>query len=498
MVNDKGRLVIVSNRLPVVLKKEGGCWKQSLPSAGGLVTALNPVLKSRGGAWIGWPGTTEKQDFTKLFRSLSKETGYSLHSVHLTPSEKKNYYDGFSNEIIWPLFHTFETRCNFNPKYWETYRKVNRKFAEAVAEYTTPDDYVWVQDYHLMEVGHYLKEMKEKRKLGFFLHIPFPAPDSFMKLPWREEVLHGLLEYDLIGVQTANDYCNLVEVLRRIAPNGLKISGRGSVREITIGNRSVRLGVFPISIDTKNFVDVAEQKEVTKRSASFHEEFPNQKIILGVDRLDYTKGIPEKIEAYWTALKKYPELRGKICLVQVAVPSRRGVKEYDDLKVRIEQLVSQVNGELGVPGWTPIHYYFRGLSSKQLIAYYRASEIAFVAPLRDGMNLVSKEYVICKLRGNGVLILSEFAGSAAELKNGAILVNPYDTNGMADAIYQAYTMPPQERKNRVKKMRSLITRNDIYHWVDSFLENAMFSTLEIEMQVEKMLPSIPVSNKIKL
>ncbi len=491
MERKTSRLVVVSNRLPLILKPEARGFKKTHPGAGGLVTALNPIMKQNGGAWIGWPGLADGHGTARNLEPIGKDAGYTLHPVALTEEEKKGYYDGFANAIIWPLFHSFETRCNFKSEYWDIYKRVNLKFAEEVAAVTTEDDYVWVQDYHLMGVGHYLKrQLHEKRKLGFFLHIPFPPADVFCKLPWRAEVLQGLLEYDLLGVQTMNDFRNLLEAFRRVQNKGVKITGKGALRDLVFDDRTVRVGVFPISIDYKHFVSLSSSPEMSLRSESFQAEFPGQKILLGVDRLDYTKGIPERIEAYWAALKKHPEMRGKICFVQVVVPSRSGVEEYEKIKQHVEQLVSQVNGELGVPGWTPIHYFYRALPRSQLVAYLRAADIAIVTPLRDGMNLISKEYCACNLKKNGVLILSEFAGSAAELKVGALLVNPYDLKAMSEAIYKAYRMPLHERQKRMEKLQAILSHNDIYHWLSSFMEGVYAEQPDLATHVEELVPRI--------
>ena len=438
MLNDNLRLIIASNRLPISIRKKNNEWAVSTGS-GGLVTALNPILKKHGGKWVGWLGTSEEGEIAPVLKQAEKDMGYSLCPVQLSENEVNNYYFGFSNEILWPLFHSLETRCNFKPIYWQAYSNVNQKFAQSLAENSTESDFIWVHDYHLMEVAYHLKKMGKKRKTGFFLHIPFPPPDIFLKLPWRCEILQSLLEYDLIGVHTANDQRNLVEAIRRIRPVAAKVNNGKSIKTVTLNDREVKIGVFPISIDFETFASLAANQTVAERSWFFHEEFPNQKIILSTDRLDYTKGIPERIMAFRNALERYPEMHGKATLVQVVVPSRVEVSEYEKLKTEIERQIGETNGQFGIPGWTPVHYYYRNLPHDKLAAYYRASEIALVTSLRDGMNLVAKEYVACNLEENGVLILSEFTGAAAELGKGALLINPYNIERTADAIYQAFT-----------------------------------------------------------
>lgn len=464
-------LIIAANRLPISLKRKNGDWQVST-GAGGLVSALSPLLKKYNGKWIGWLGTTEKGDYSQVLKETERDLGYSLCPVHLSDHDVNDYYFGFSNEILWPLFHCFETRCNFKPEYWQAYSDVNRKFAAAIAEQSSEEDFVWVQDYHLMEVAYHLKQLGHKRQTGFFLHIPFPPPDIFFKLPRRSEILESLLEFDLIGVHTENDQRNLIESIRRLKPEIAKIHGNKGLKSIEIGNRLIKIGVFPISIDYEYLVSLAGSPQVTRQSRLFHEKFPDQKVILSTDRLDYTKGIPERIMAFRNALQRYPEMHNKVTLVQVVVPSRTEVHEYEKLKAEIEQQISETNGKFGKPGWTPVQYYFRNLSIDKLAAYYRASEIALVTSLRDGMNLVAKEYVACNLEENGVLILSEFTGAAAELGKGSLLINPYDIEGTADAMYRAFIMGEEERRRRMHLMRMIVQKNDIYHWMNTFLAAA--------------------------
>jgi len=481
------RLVAVSNRLPVAIEREGTGWVVR-PGARGMVTALLPPLGNRGGVWVGWPGTAEDIDLQGLLDEASRAAGYRLRQVRLTAEEVRDFYHGFANEIIWPLFHGFESRCNFIPEYWRCYLDVNRKFAEAVARESRETDYIWVHDYQIMHVGHALKDLGVERKKGFFLHIPFPPPDVFVKLPWRTQILNGLLAYDLVGFQTMNDRANFLGCLRRFRFPGLRITGRGAVMTVDYGGREIRVGAFPVSIDFQAFAARAGSTSSSERSWYFHEAIPERQIILGLDRLDYTKGIPERLDAFGNALARFPDLRGEVSLVQIVIPSRAGVPEYQQLKARVERIISEINGRFAYPGWIPVHYFYRSLSRDELVAYYRAAEIMLVTPLRDGMNLVSKEYCACNLEGRGTVILSEFAGSAAELNSGALLVNPYDIEGMADAIHQAFTMSPEERRERMRRMRGHLRRRDIFWWVDSVLQAAFARRLEDFPQVEDYAP----------
>ncbi len=491
MLDPKTNLIIVANRLPISLTHKDNDWLVS-PGGGGLVTALNPILKKCGGKWIGWLGTSDQADFSQILKRAEVEMGYSLCSVDLTKKEVEEYYFGFSNEILWPLFHCFETRCNFKPSYWQAYSEVNRKFAAVVAEQSREDDFIWVQDYHLMEMAYHLKKMGVKRKTGFFLHIPFPPPDIFLKLPWRAEILQSLLEFDLIGVHTANDQRNLIDAIRRIRPVEAKFNGAKNLKLVRLNDRVVRLGVFPISIDFDHYASISGSPAVTERSQKFHEEFPGQKIILSTDRLDYTKGIPERIMAFCNALERYPDMHGKTTLVQVVVPSRTKVPEYEKLKEEIEHQIGKTNGQFSKPGWTPVQYYYRNLAIEELAAYYRASEIGLVTSLRDGMNLVAKEYVACNLEEKGVLILSEFTGAAAELGTGALLINPYDIVGTADAIYRAFTMPAAEKKRRMHFLRRMVQKNDIFHWLETFLNAAFSNTSPSATHAKEYVPTIDV------
>lgn len=468
MESDFRRLVVVSNRLPVGLSKHNGEWSIK-PGAGGLVTALAPVLRNRGGTWIGWSGAHTEDDLSGLFASYSKEAGYSLMPVDLSEEQVENYYFGFSNEVIWPLFHDFQSRCRFKPDYWRSYLEVNDIFAEKVAECLRPNDYIWVHDYHLFHVAKMLKKKGVEQKCGFFLHTPFPSPDIFLKLPWRDEIVHALMDYELVGFQSMNDRKNFARCLQAIMP-GVSISGRGGVVTATVGEHSVRLGAIPISIDYSLFVQSSKSSKVNELRHSLKRAFKGRKVVLGVDRLDYSKGIPQRLEAVRCALDRHEDLMGRLNFVQILVPSRENVAEYDRLKTEIEQLVGQINGQYSTPGWIPIHYYYTSFPREELIAYYRAADVALVTPLKDGMNLVAKEYCASKVRNTGVLLLSEFAGAAAQLQRyGAMLVNPYDVEGVADTIYQAVNMEEAEMRQRMRRLRRFVREHDIYWWVDSFL-----------------------------
>lgn len=485
---ERERLIIASNRLPLVLTKEGKDWRIE-PGTGGLVTALVPVLKNRGGVWVGWPGTSggDREEIEGVIGESTRDSGYRFGIVHLTPEEVEGFYYGFSNEIIWPLFHDLQTHCHFDPAYWKIYRIVNRKFAEVIAGNYRKGDFIWIHDYHLMEVTHELRLMGIDSKIGLFLHIPFPSLDIFLKLPWRFQILKALLHYDLIGFQTVRDRRNFIHCLRTLLKD-IPIHGRGRIHTASTKEREVRLGVFPISIDFYAFARKARSRDVAEKAWYIHEDLPNRQLILGIDRLDYTKGIPYKLEAFRRAILNYPELRRRVTLIQVVVPSRKKIPRYEELKTQIDRLVGEINGEFTESGWIPIHYIFRRLSDTELLAYYRTSEIALITPLKDGMNLVAKEYCAANIEENGVLILSEFAGAASQLHRWALLVNPYDVDGVAEAIYRAFTMSGEERKKRMKALRRSIREYDVYWWVDSFLKAGIEKDLTDFPLLEEYIP----------
>lgn len=473
------RLVVVSNRLPLTLVRDGVGLRVE-PGTGGLVTALAPVLRNRGGLWIGWPGVAG--DFRGILAKHSRDTGYELEPVALSEDDIAKYYFGFANEVLWPLFHDLQSRCNFDPTYWEAYERVNEKFARAIMDRTSLIDFVWVHDYHLALTAQKLRGLGSKARLGFFLHVPFPPLDIFLKLPWRRQLLRALTEFDLVGFQTMRDRRNFTQCVRALLGEP-EICGRGHVCEFEVESRRVRVGAFPISIDFRGFESASRSKEVAKSARQIHENLPNRQIVLGIDRLDYTKGIPDRLRAFRALLERYPEHRGEVTLVQVVIPSRLGIPEYEGLKTEIERLTGEINGQFSGPsGWVPIYYVYRLLERRELLGYYRAAEVGLVTPLKDGMNLVAKEYCACSLEESSVLILSEFAGAAAEFQDAALLVNPYDVTGVADALHAAIIMEPAERAERMRRLRQIVRRRDIFWWVDSYLRAS----------IEKDLDSFPV------
>ena len=466
----KGRLAIVSNRLPLKLERSDENWKV-LPSSGGLVSALTPVLRDRGGIWIGWTGTADIVNMKTLREILgpaSDRAGYRVFPVLLSREDVDSFYYGFSNEVIWPLFHDLQTMCRFEPEYWNAYRKVNGCFARAVSRHTRTEDFVWVHDYQMIPVARILKESDIHRHCGFFLHIPFPAPDIFLKLPWRDDLLRDLLDYELVGFQTPRDRRNFTDCLKALFPDA-KVSGRGPVIRASAEGRQMQVAAMPISIDYRSFRKTAKSREACETLKELRKSISREVVVLGVDRLDYTKGIPQRIKAFRKFLKDHPEYLNRITFVQIVVPSREDVPAYHELKDEIEKLVSSVNGEFSSPGWVPVHYMYKPVPREELVAYYRLADVALVTPLKDGMNLVAKEYCACQTADDAVLILSEFAGSATQMQRDAVLVNPYDIYGIERALFEAVTMPPDEKKARMRRLRAGIRRQNVFWWVDNYL-----------------------------
>src|SRR5438128_2718683 len=456
------RLIVVSNRLPFALDSTGEDLWTVTPAAGGLVSAVEPVLRERGGTWIGWPGTAGEVPKTPLAEA-TRGAGYKVVAVALSETERDEFYYGYSNEVIWPLFHDLQNFCNFEPGYWQTYKAVNDRFADTIARCAQPNDFIWVHDYHLMYVAQALRERGVSQKLSgltFFLHIPFPPYDIFSKLPQQRRLLRALLQFDLLGFQTRRDVRNFLQCVRRVMPDA-KVLSRGETHVIQFEKRKIRVGHFPIGIDFGSFENDAKSEAVALRSQQLRASFPDCQLMLGSDRLDYSKGVPERLRAFRDALERYPELRGHVVLIQIVVPSRVDIPRYHEFKGRIDRLVGDINGRFSNSTWFPVQYHFRGLDREDLLAHYRACDIAFITPLKDGMNLVAKEYCACRINGDGVLILSQFAGAAEQLRPGAMLVNPYDVEQMADAILKAFRMSESARSARMRRMRRVVRDENV-------------------------------------
>jgi trehalose 6-phosphate synthase/phosphatase len=462
------RLVVVSNRLPIVISKEDDQWRIQ-PGSGGLITALNPILKENKSLWIGWPGAGEDIQTQELLDQFGSEQGYKLVGIPLSQEEIERYYWGFSNGTLWPLLHDLLGYCTFDLEDWQAYVAVNKKFAENIKKLTHENDIIWVHDYQLSMVGHFLKKLEFRLPLAYFHHIPFPSLDLLRRLPWKMEYTKALLAFDLLGFQTIRDRRNFVNTVTSLIPEASILRRQRNYTLLKYGKRTVQVRNLPISIDFNEFNDAAHSPEVQDAAWYLHENLHERQLMLGVDRLDYTKGIPERFLAFERALEKYPDLKQQISLLQVVIPSRTLDPDYQNLKEQLDQIVGRINSRFSDDGWIPIHYVFRSLDNTQLIAHYRTSEIAFITPLRDGMNLVAKEYCACSVDNNGVLILSEFAGAADQLGEKALLVNPYDIEKTADTIYRAFTMPLEERQQRMQWLRNQVQKNDVHRWLRYFM-----------------------------
>lgn len=493
----KKHIIIVSNRLPLIIKKTQEGEIEVGQGAGGLVTAMAPVLRNRNGTWIGWPGFVQEADTDdKMLPAIqSAISGYHVKPVMLSSDELKNYYEGFSNSILWPLFHGFAYKCLFLREYWLSYQAVNKKFAIIVGQNAGDRDFIWVHDYQLLLVGGFLRKQHKRNQMGFFLHIPFPPIETFVRCPWRFELLFAMLEYDILGFHTIQNKRNFITCVNKLiqqAKIDAKFTFDETVSELKIGSRVVRIGVFPISIDYNEFFLKAWDSRVHKRSRQIQNNAPGATILLGIDRLDYTKGIPEKLRAFKQFLTRFPKYHKRVQLIQLVVPSRREITAYADLKLKIEQLVGEINGLFGTDAWLPVQYMFRSLDRHELISLYRACEIGFITPLKDGMNLVAKEYCACNIDERGVLILSEFAGAAQQFYPDALLVNPHDIEGMARAIERALCMPLGEKKQRMRNLRENVQKKDVIWWLNSFLRAAIEKDLSSFPQADEYFPDEPV------
>ena len=455
------RLLIVSNRLPVTAQIADG-QVQLNAASGGLATGLRPWHQGSGGLWIGWPGDTSR--FTPdqkavLDRELSER---SIVPVPLSADHVKRFYHGFANRVLWPLFHYLIDRVPVDATGWGAYRQVNETFAEVVAREYRPGDVIWVHDYQLMLVPAMLRAKLPRARIGFFLHIPFPSSEVFRTLPWRREVLNGLLGADLVGFHTYS-------YLRHFVASLLHVEGvETDIDRVMVGDREVHLGAFPMGIDAATFAADARNPSVVAAAEAIRRDAGGRRILLGVDRLDYTKGIPRRLQAVERLLTRRPDLRDEVRYIQIAVPSRGEVESYQRFRRQVEEAVGRINGTCGTLRSTPIQYVYQSVNSEELVALYLAADAMLVTPLRDGMNLVAKEFLASRVDEDGVLVLSEFAGAAAELGE-AVVVNPYDVDAVAEAILHAIEMSPDERRARMRPMRRRVLDYDIHTWAGAFM-----------------------------
>ncbi|KAL1799193.1 hypothetical protein ACET3X_003230 [Alternaria dauci] len=463
--SSEGRLLLVSNRLPITIKRsDEGKYDMSM-SSGGLVSGLSGLSKTTTFQWYGWPGLEVPEDEAQSLNDQLKEK-YNAVPVMLDDELADRHYNGFSNEIMWPLFHYHPGEITFDESAWDAYTEANRLFAKAVAKDVQDNDMVWVHDYHLMLMPAMLREelgdTKKNVKIGFFLHTPFPSSEIYRILPVRNEILLGVLHCDLIGFHTYDYARHFLSSCSRIlglatTPNGVEFQGK-----------VVTVGAFPIGIDPEKFDEGLQKPKVQERIAALEKKFQGVKLIVGVDRLDYIKGVPQKLHALEVFLTEHPEWIGKVVLVQVAVPSRQDVEEYQNLRAVVNELVGRINGKFGTIEFMPIHFMHKSVSFDELIALYAVSDVCLVSSTRDGMNLVSYEYIATQEKRHGVMILSEFTGAAQSL-NGSLIVNPWNTEELADAIHDAVTMGDEQRTLNYQKLSKYVRKYTSAWWGESFV-----------------------------
>lgn len=459
---DMSRVLIAANRLPVTatLGPDGIAFA---PSSGGLATALGRIHQARGGLWIGSPGIASDQldgaGWDDLVETLGRDR---LIPIAISGEESQRFYDGFSNSFIWPILHSFTGRQPADTDDWETYRAINQRFADAIVAWYRPGDQIWIHDFHLFLVPEMLRAALPDAAIGFFLHVPFPTADVFRTLPGRSEMLRGLLGSTLIGFHTASYLRFFASAVAEILDLPTEID------RIVLDDREVRLGVFPIGIDARDFEAVAAEPVVDELVREIRGD-GSARIMVAVDRMDYTKGIPRRLLAFERLLARYPELHERVRLVNLAVPTREAVPAYQDFRQEVDRLVGRINGRFSTPRWTPIHYLFRSVDRQGLAALYRAADVMLVTPIRDGMNLVAKEFAASRIDGDGVLVLSEFAGAAADLPE-ALIINPYEVDQVATRLAEALEMAEPERRRRMAGLRERVIRYDGDWWAASFLD----------------------------
>ncbi|MFC4427087.1 bifunctional alpha,alpha-trehalose-phosphate synthase (UDP-forming)/trehalose-phosphatase [Deinococcus navajonensis] len=451
-------VIVLSNREPYAPTLLPDGQVEWVPSIGGLTAALDPVMRRDGGTWIAWG---EKHPHITRAELPPGRPRYRVERVALNADEVQLYYDGFANGALWPMSHYFLERAHYRAEEWTAYHQVNERFAEAALKHYRPGDLLWVHDYQLALVPGLLRRALPEARIGYFWHIPWAAQDVFRTLPWDREVLEGLLGADLVGMHTPAYARHFLEACERTL--GAEV-GNGTVR---VGGRTVRVEARPIGIEVQAFERLAAEPATTERAQRLRDNLRTL-MLLCVDRLDYTKGIPERLEAFRSFLERHPTARGRVTLVQIAVPSRQAVGAYLQLRQQVEGLVGQINGQFSRDGWTPVHYVYRGLAREDLVAHYRAADAMLVTPLRDGLNLVAKEFAASSQ--DGVLLLSRFAGAAGEMP-GAIEVNPYDVDGLAESLLRALRMPLEEKKARLERLRAGLRSSDLGAWTAAFLRD---------------------------
>ena len=448
------RLLIASNREPLQRTDDGG-WE---PSVGGLTTALLPVLERHGGVWVAWG--EEDAEGTPTIEYPPDDPVLEVSRIGMSDEEVDNFYYGFANRVLWPVCHLFNERMDIRARFWEDYEAINRRFAERIVEVYEPGDRIWIQDYHLMLVPHLLREALPDATIGFFFHIPFPPPEMWRVLPWADRLTRGLLGADLVGFHTASYGANFAAAATAL--NGAERTDRG----VTWHDRHVRIGQHPIGIDTDRFSEMVDDEDVRAEAERLRNEYGTEFVLIGVDRLDYTKGVPERLQAFEAFLDEHPDLRERVTFVQISAPSRTRIDAYQEITRQVDEISGRINGRYSGNGWIPVRYFYQSHTQRELTSLYLIADAAVITPKRDGMNVVAQEFSWTTQKG--VLILSHLTG-AAEILEPPLTVNPYDLGGVADAIERALSMPADERRSVMRPVRDRVREHDVHGWADRFL-----------------------------
>ncbi len=477
------KTIIVSNRLPVKISEEDGSYN-FFPSEGGLATGLGSIYQQGDNIWIGWPGL-EVSDEEQQIKVREKLRPMKLQPVFLTQKEISEYYEGFSNEILWPVFHYYaSTYANYKQSNWDYYQEVNKKFSDAVLSIAGPGDTIWIHDYQLLLLPGLIRAKRPDLTIGFFLHIPFPSYEMFRLIPWRAELLEGITGADLVGFHTYDDVQHFLNAATRILPLN------SSSNILTVDDRPVVAEAFPMGIDFDKYSALPKETAVQQQIIQLKSLFKNNKLILSVDRLDYSKGILQRLQAFELLLELHPEYLGKVVLYMIVVPSRDTVPQYKELRDAIDKKVGNINSIYRTMDWSPVLYFYRSFPIETISALYHRADIALVTPMRDGMNLVAKEYVASRTENDGVLVLSEMAGASKELID-ALIVNPNNIGDMTRSMVRALNMPQEEQETRMRLMRSIVSRFSIFHWVKIYMDKLLeVKQLQSSMQSRHVDTSI--------
>lgn len=467
------KTIIVSNRLPVKISEKDGEYVLN-PSEGGLATGLGSIYRQGYNVWIGWPGVDVNEAAQPQI--TSQLAALSLKPVYLTQEEINNYYEGFSNEILWPVFHYMSVYARYEQTYWDFYYQVNTKFRDAILEVAEPGDVIWIHDYQLLLLPGMIRAEVSDMAIGYFQHIPFPSFELFRLIPWRTELLEGMLGADLLGFHTFDDSHHFLNAVTRLLPVN------ASANVVMVNDRAVVAETFPMGIDNQKFELLCDDPEVLKQLDALKEAFKDMHMVLSIDRLDYSKGIIQRLQAFELFLQLYPEYIEKVVLYMIVVPSRDTVPQYKELKESIDRLTGAINARFRTINWHPVNYFYRSFPAETLSALYNFADVGLVTPMRDGMNLVSKEYVASRKNNDGVLILSEMAGASKELIE-SLIVNPNNIGAMARALHEAINMPLKEQQRRMKQMKQVVAKFNISHWVKLFMTRLQ----EVKQQQQSML-----------